>query len=102
MKRLILAGAIALSCGGCFSGCATHNATTLVKALKNDPAGFTMSVDSVWAKIRISRTNPGAETPAYTLGPDGVHVQPVQATTEVTPNEVLLQTLRKVPNQPSQ
>jgi hypothetical protein len=102
MKRLILAGAIALSCGGCFSGCATHNATTLVKALKNDPAGFSLNVVGWGANIHIVRANPGADSPPYTLTQDGtVQVSP-QVPVSAMPNEVLLQTLRKVPNQPSQ
>lgn len=103
MKRILpLLAVVAL-----FPGCATKNAAKLINALKNDPAGFTLNVDTLYGKVHLVRANPNSNTPPYTLSPDGtVRVLEsnrdavLTAAPPVTRDDVLLQTLRKIPNPP--
>lgn len=99
MRRLIAGCAVAILCGGC----ATNSAAKMVKALGNDPAGFSLNVDTLYGKIHLVRANPGSNTPPYRLSPDG-GVQVLETTQGAAPaasqTDVILQTLKKVPNQP--
>jgi len=103
VKRILIVLGLTVFCGGCFSGCATGSAAKLVKALANDPAGYSLNVDTPWGKVHLVRANPGSNTPPYRLSPDGgVQVlENIQGAAPATSNnDVLMQAIQRIPVQP--
>lgn len=60
---------IGLLCGALLCGCVSGGA--LVRELAKDPATVSLRVTSVYGTIDYVRTNPGTNTAAHAIGPDG-------------------------------
>ncbi len=97
MKKLIIL-AVPM-CAFLLLGCATGSAAKMVKALGNDPAGFSLNIDTLYGKIHLVRANPGTNTRPYKLSPDG-SVQVLDETFPIVSDshdQAVLEAVKRIP-----
>ena len=67
MKKLLLLLLVSTLVSGCFG----PDVAKAIKAMGNDPATVHLRVSSVYGVVELTRTNPGSNSLAHTVAPDG-------------------------------